>query len=89
MSPADAQGLILTVSLSIIGGLFGVLLLLLAFLGNKIYAKMDEIANDVKSMASELHGRITNLDMRITRIEAVEELCPMNQKHRSSDKGET
>ena len=89
MPTDNFQTFALAIAISLIGGLFGILILLLGWLGSKIYAKMEEIGRDLKSMASELHTRITGLDNRLTRIEAVEELCPVNQARRKDDPRET
>lgn len=49
--------------------LFGLLVALLGWIGNKVYQKLDEISKNLVAMAGELHGRINRLDRRVTRVE--------------------
>lgn len=83
---------LVSVALGIIAGLFGVLMAVLGWLGNRIYGKLDEVAQNMLKMyervgevKDELHDRITGIDKRVSRIEAVEELCPINLKRRAGD----
>lgn len=60
---------LLTLAASLVATLFGLLVALLAWLGNKFYTKLDEISKNLVDMAGELHERINGLDRRVTRVE--------------------
>ena len=59
----------LNVAVSLVATLFGLLILILGWLGNKFYSKMDEISKNLVTMAGELHTRINGHDRRITVLE--------------------
>lgn len=61
--------LLLTVAASLVATLFGLLVALLAWLGNKIYNKLEEMARTMQTIASDLHERINDLDKRVTVVE--------------------
>lgn len=84
--------LLVSVALGIIAGLFGMIMAVLGWLGNRIYSKLDEVAKSITAMyervgevKDELHDRITGIDKRVTRIETMEESCPVNLKRRLTD----
>lgn len=60
---------LLTISASLVATLFGVLVAIIGWLGNKFYAKLDEISKNLVHMAGELHERINGLDRRLVRVE--------------------
>ena len=64
---SDTQLLILASSL--VATLFGLLIAILSWLGNKTYSKLDEISRNLIAMAGELHERINDLDRRVLVIE--------------------
>ena len=64
---SDTQ--LLAISASLVATLFGVLVTVLGWLGNKFYAKLDEISKNIVDMAGELHDRINGLDRRVTKVE--------------------
>ena len=64
---SDTQ--LLAISASLVATLFGVLVTVLGWLGNKFYVKLDEISKNLVDMAGELHDRINGLDRRITKVE--------------------
>ncbi len=64
---SDTQ--LLAISASLVATLFGVLVTILGWLGNKFYAKLDEISKNLVDMAGELHDRINGLDRRVTKVE--------------------
>lgn len=64
---SDTQ--LLAISASLVATLFGVLVTVLGWLGNKFYAKLDEISKNLVDMAGELHDRINGLDRRVTKVE--------------------
>lgn len=59
----------LSLLLSLVGGLVSVLILIIGWLGNKFYLKLDEISRNLVAMAGELHERINGLDRRLVRVE--------------------
>ncbi len=62
--------MMLTISSSLVATLFALLILILGWLGNKTYNKLDEISSNLIKMAGELHTRINGLDRRLIRVEA-------------------
>ena len=60
----------LIVSSSLVATLFGMLVALLGWLGNRIYSKLDELGETMRRIEVDLHERISALDARITRVEA-------------------
>lgn len=67
MSEAD----FITSLLSLVATLFAVLVLILGWLGNKLYAKVAEMTTSMHNIERDLHGRITDLDRRVTRVEGI------------------
>lgn len=66
-----ADTIILTVACSLVATLFGLLVLVLGWLGNKIYTKLDEMSKSLIKIAGDLHERINGLDRRVTVIETI------------------
>lgn len=60
---------LLAISASLVATLFGLLVAIIGWLGNKFYSKLDEISKNLVLMAGELHERINGLDRRVTRVE--------------------
>lgn len=60
---------LLTLAASLVATLFGLLVAILGWLGNKFYSKLDEISGNLVKMAGELHDRINGLDRRVTKVE--------------------
>lgn len=61
---------LLTIASSLVATLFALLILVLGWLGNKTYSKLDEISRNLVEMAGELHERINGIDRRVVRLEA-------------------
>ena len=59
----------LVVASSLVATLFGLLVAIIGWLGNKFYAKLDEISKNLIMMAGELHERINDIDRRLVRVE--------------------
>ena len=59
----------LVVASSLVATLFGLLVAIISWLGNKFYAKLDEISKNLITMAGELHDRINGIDRRLVRVE--------------------
>lgn len=60
---------LLTIASSLVAVLFGLLVSVLAWIGGRLYNKLDEIVKSLGSVAHELHERINNIERRITVIE--------------------
>jgi len=60
---------LLTIASSLVATLFSLLILVLGWLGNKTYSKLDEISKNLVEMAGELHERINGIDRRLIRVE--------------------
>ena len=59
----------LVVASSLVATLFGILVAIIGWLGNKFYVKLDEISKNLITMAGELHDRINGIDRRLVRVE--------------------
>ena len=59
----------LVVASSLVATLFGLLVAIIGWLGNKFYATLDEISKNLITMAGELHERINGIDRRLVRVE--------------------
>lgn len=60
---------LLAIAASLVATLFGVLVAIIGWLGNKFYTKLDEISKNLITMAGELHDRINGIDRRLVRVE--------------------
>jgi len=64
---------------ALIAAVFGVLVAVLGWLGNKLYTKVDEIAKTMHQIAAGLHDKINDHGERLTRLEAG---CSSNHRRR-------
>lgn len=71
---------LLTMAASLVATLFGLLVVILGWLGNKIYSKLDEMSGTMRAIEGDLHDRINGIDKRVTVIET---RCMTNHEHRS------
>ena len=60
---------LLAIASSLTAAMFGVLCVVLGWLGNRIYIKVDEMTKAIQIMATELHERINGIDRRVTVVE--------------------
>ena len=60
---------IIAILLSLTATFFGLLIMVLGWIGNKVYSKLSEMATTMHNIETDLHGRITDLDRRVTRVE--------------------
>ncbi len=60
---------LLTIAAALVATLFGVLVAVLGWMGNKIYEKLNEMASTMTEIAGDLHGRINGIDGRLVRVE--------------------
>ena len=63
----DAQ--LLTIACSLVATLFGILVAIIGWGGSRVISKLEDVANKLNSMAVELHGRINDIDVRVSVIE--------------------
>lgn len=70
------ETLLLTIASSLVATLFGLLVAVLAWIGNKIYTKLDDLNNTMRRVEGDLHNRITDLDRRVTRVEERQDIAP-------------
>lgn len=61
--------LILTLASSLVATLFGILVLILGWLGARIHLKLDNLADVLQKALDDVHDRITGVDKRVTAIE--------------------
>lgn len=64
-----SEAMLLATAASLVATLFGVLVAVIGWLGNKFYSKLDEISKNLVTMAGELHDRINGIDKRLVRVE--------------------
>lgn len=76
---------LLAIALSVIAALFGILILILGWIGGRLYNKLDEVVVNLQSMAAELHDRITGIDKRVTKIETIEAMCTYSPERRKNN----
>lgn len=60
---------LLSIALAVLAAMFGILMAILGWLGNKIYNKIEEMTKSLNTMAGELHSRINGIDRRVTVVE--------------------
>jgi len=70
------ETVMLAIASSLVATLFGLLVLIVGWLGNKLYAKLDEMSKNLAAMAGELHTRINGIDRRLTVVETHHEIRP-------------
>ena len=71
-----SETLILAIASSLVATLFGLLVLIVGWLGNKLYNKLDEMSKNLTLMAGELHDRINTIDRRLLIVETHHTDCP-------------
>lgn len=64
-----SEAAMLAIAASLVATLFGILVAIIGWLGNKFYSKLDEISKNLIAMAGELHERINEVDRRLVRVE--------------------
>lgn len=74
---------VITIAVAIIGGLFTILTALIAWIGGKALARLDEMVNQLSSVKIELHDRIHGIDNRVTKLETQVENQIHPAKHRT------
>ena len=65
------ESMLISVLMGLVAAMFGVLILISGWLGNKVYNKLDEMSKSMTSIEKDLHGKISDLDRRMVKVEAV------------------
>jgi flagellar motor component MotA len=60
---------LLTIAAALVATMFGLLTAVLGWIGNKLYAKIDEMGDTMHEIAAGLHEKFNGLDKRVTVIE--------------------
>ena len=60
---------LLTIAAALVATLFGLLVAVVSYLGSRVIASLDVLGTKLDQVASDLHTRITGLDLRLTRVE--------------------
>lgn len=58
-----------------VGALFGLLTVVVGWIGNKLYTKLESIETKVNAIENELRQEIYDLDRRVTRLETYAEIA--------------
>ena len=59
----------ITILLSLVATFFGILVAISGWMGNKVYAKLSEMATTMVTIKDDLHARIHHLDRRVIVLE--------------------
>ena len=63
------EDMLFSLSMSLVGTLFGILTLVVGWIGSNVIKRLDILAEKLTAVAGELHDRINNLDTRLVRVE--------------------
>ena len=66
-----SDNFIISIATSLVAVFFGVLVAVLGWIGNKIYASLENVSRGLRDMEKELMLKLTDMDRRITRVESV------------------
>lgn len=55
--------------LSLVGTLFGLLVAVLSWIGNKIYTKLDQVNDNLVKIDKDMTNRLSDIDKRVTKLE--------------------
>jgi hypothetical protein len=61
--------MIVSILLALVGSLFGVLVMILGWMGSKVYQKLSEMASSLHHVENDLRGQLAYLDRRIYVVE--------------------
>lgn len=77
------DAMLLALAGSLVATLFALLVAILGWLGNKIYSKLEEMNLTMGKISADLHGKISDLDRRVTRVEV---RCHFEHEDRDEDR---
>ena len=60
---------VITILLSLVATLFGVLIVILGWMGSRVYSRLQELVRAMHNIEVDIYGKISNLDRRITVVE--------------------
>ena len=60
----------LTIASSLVAVLFSIIIALLAWIGNRTAEKLTKMDDALHRIENDLHGKISALDRRVTKVEA-------------------
>lgn len=60
---------LLTISASLVAVLFGMLVGIISYLGANVISELKRLNEKLQEVASDLHTRITGIDIRLTKVE--------------------
>ena len=60
---------LIAILLALVAVLFAIVVMMLGWMGSKVYNKLSELATSMHRIESDVHGRISQLDRRVTRVE--------------------
>lgn len=60
---------LISILLALVAAFFFLLVAMVGWMGNKLYMKLSEMSVSMHNIESDLHGRITDLDRRVTVVE--------------------
>lgn len=60
---------VLTIASALVATLFGLLVAVLGWMGNKVYEKLSEMARLMSVIEKDLHGQISGIDRRVSYLE--------------------
>lgn len=63
--------LFLTISASLVAGSFGILSVVIGWVGSRVINKQDEMMTKLDNVRDDLYKRINVLDLRLTRVELI------------------
>lgn len=63
------EDILFSLALSLVGALFGILTIVVGWIGSNVIKRLDILAEKLTAVAGELHDRINNLDTRLVRVE--------------------
>lgn len=59
------------IALSVVAALFGILTVVLGWMGNKLYEKLESLNTTLHHMENEVHTRISKLESRVLKLEVL------------------
>ena len=62
---------LITILLALVATFFALLVAITGWMSNKLYNKLSEMATTMHNIESDTHGRITDVDKRVTRVETI------------------
>lgn len=62
-------GTFLTIASTLVATLFGMLVALITYIGSNVIDELKQLNLKLQEVASDLHTRITGLDLRLTKVE--------------------